>query len=144
MLVYGIQEHDATKAGLHYDLTLQDPKDKKKAIRFVIKKKPYIRCCGTRLAIKQKNHDVKFLYFQGKKIGNKKKYDGGKTGYGMGMYTLWDIGKYELVEKSKHKYLINIKAEKLNGLYYLIKMPDYMTRKGEDNWFFRKKKPSKK
>jgi len=23
-------------------------------------------------------------------------------------------------------------------------MPDYMTRKGEDNWFFRKKKPSKK
>ena len=29
MLAYGIQEHDATRAGLHYDLTLQDPKNKK-------------------------------------------------------------------------------------------------------------------
>lgn len=144
MLIYGIQEHNANRAGLHYDLTLQDPKNKKKALRFVLKKKPYIRCCKTRLAIRQKKHDLKFLYFQGKKIDNKKYYDGGKTGYGKGIYKLWDIGEYELIEKSKHKYLIKITADKLNGLYYLIKMPDYMTRKGEDNWFFRKKKPSKK
>ena len=144
MLVYGIQEHNAERSGLHYDMRLQDPTDKKKAISFVIKKKPYIRCCKTRLAIRQKKHPLKFLYFQGKRIGSKKKYDGGKTGYGKGMYKLWDIGEYKLVEKSKHKYLLEIFGSKLNGLYYLIKMPDYMTTKGEDNWFFRKKKISKK
>ena len=71
-LVYGIQEHNAEKAGLHYDFTLQDPKNPKKAIRFVVKKKPLQRCCRTRLAIMQKKHDLKFLYFQGKRIGSKK------------------------------------------------------------------------
>ena len=144
MLIYGIQEHNAKRAGLHYDMRLQDPKNKNKALSFVIKKKPYSRCCKNRLAIEQPIHPLKFLYFQGKKIGSKKYYDGGNSGYGEGMYTLWDIGKYKILEQSKHKYLLQIQGDKLNGEYYLIKMPIFMQKKGENNWFFRKRKIGKK
>ena len=144
-LVYGIQEHDADKAGLHYDLKLQDPENSKMALSFVIKKKPLLKCCKTRLAIQQKLHDLSFLYFQGKKVGDTKDYNGGKTGYGKGKYTLFDIGTYELIEKTQHKYYINIKGEVLKGEYYLIKVPRYISYSSKDDkWFFRKKKAQKK
>ena len=140
-LVYGIQEHNADKAGLHYDLKLQDPSNSKMAISFVIKKKPVLKCCKTRLAIQQKLHDLSFLYFQGKKVGDTKDYDGGTTGYGKGKYKLFDIGTYELIEKTQHKYYINIKGQVLKGEYYLIKVPRYISYSStDDKWFFRKKK----
>ena len=71
------------------------------------------------MAVKQPDHDVDWIYFQGKTIGSKKFYDGD---YGRGDYILWDIGTYDIIKMTKRKLLINIKGKRIKGMYYLLKL----------------------
>ena len=83
-----------------------------------------------------------WLFYQGKRIGSTKFYDGGKTGYGKGDYTLWDVGEYEIIERTEHKFLIHIYGKKIKGLYYIIYAKNI--KNNENAWYiFKKVKPKK-
>ena len=54
--------------------------------------------------------------------------------YGAGNVEIWDKGKYILKERTEDKLIVDIKGNKLNGIYCLLRF------KGKENWLFFKKK----
>ena len=139
--IYGIQKHDSRN--LHYDLRLQIPNKKTKCYSWAIPKGISKEYGKKRLAIYlDDSHKMEWLFYQGKRIGSTKFYDGGKTGYGKGDYTLWDVGEYELIERTEHKFLIHIYGKKIKGLYYIIYAKNI--KNNENAWYIFKKVKSKK
>jgi bifunctional non-homologous end joining protein LigD len=62
------------------------------------------------LAIKTEDHPIDYLKFKGK-IGE---------GYGAGNMSIWDSGKFEIIENTKSKKVIDFKGDKINGSYVLL------------------------
>ncbi len=56
--------------------------------------------------------------------------------YGAGTIKIWDSGNFDMLEKSKTKFLCDFKGKKLKGKYALVKFE----RAGENNWLFFKHK----
>ena len=117
--IYVIQKHKATH--LHYDLRLEY----NGVLRsWAIPKKPPKKAGIKRLAIHVEDHPVEYAKFKGVI----------PEGYGAGKVEIWDKGTYELLEHSKNKWLIDIKGNKLKGLYSLVLF------RPPKNWLFLKVK----
>jgi DNA ligase D-like protein (predicted 3'-phosphoesterase) len=57
-----------------------------------------------------------------------------KGEYGAGTVEIWDRGNYTLLERKEDKITVDIRGEKLRGIYFLVRFKD------KKNWlFFRKK-----
>lgn len=78
-----------------------------------------------RLAVQVEDHLLDYANFEGTIPEGQ---------YGAGTVEIWDKGKYILKEKTDNKLIFEIKGNKLQGLYCLIRF------KGKKNWLFFKKK----
>jgi len=117
-----IHEHHATH--LHWDLRLEMEKVLKS---WAIPKEPPRENGIKRLAIQVEDHKLSYLNFEGEIP---------EDHYGAGQVKIWDIGTFELLEKTKKKILFRLKGKKLQGKYALIKV-DYGINP-EKNWLFMK------
>lgn len=118
--IYVIQKHDATH--LHYDLRLEmDGVLKSWAVPKVPPTEPGVK----RLAVEVEDHSVEYASFEGVIP---------KGEYGAGTVEIWDRGSYGLLERREDKIVVDIRGERLKGVYYLIRF------KGGKNWLFFKKK----
>ena len=118
-LIYLIHEHHATH--LHWDLRLEMEGVLKS---WAVPKTPSANTKIKRLAIQVEDHPISYATFKGIiPEGN----------YGAGEVKIWDTGKYELIEKTSSKIIIDINGKKLKGKYALIKT-NFAGRK--NNWLF--------
>jgi DNA ligase D-like protein (predicted 3'-phosphoesterase) len=122
-LVYVIQKHNASH--LHYDLRLEMDGVLKS---WAVPKEPSSDPAVKRLAVAVEDHPLGYEKFAGTIPAGE---------YGAGTVENWDKGTYQLLEKSDNAYSLEIRGEKLKGLFYLVKL-----KPGEDkkNWLFFKKK----
>lgn len=119
-LVYVIQKHRATH--LHYDLRLEEEGVLKS---WAIPKEPPSNPGVKRLAVETEDHPLGYEDFEGKIPEDE---------YGAGLVEIWDKGNYVPIEITPGKKIIEIKGNKLKGIYALIKIK---TKEGSDkNWLF--------
>ena len=117
--IYMIHEHHATH--LHWDLRLEMNGVLKS---WAVPKQPPKVKGEKRLAIQVEDHPLEYAKFHGViPEGN----------YGAGKVLIWDNGKYELIEKTPAKIVVDFSGKKLKGRYCLIKT-SYGERK--NNWLF--------
>jgi DNA ligase D-like protein (predicted 3'-phosphoesterase) len=101
-----VQEHDASTH--HYDFRLEmDGVLKSWAVPKGISTKPGER----RLAVQVEDHDVDYINFEGE-------IEEGV--YGAGTVSIWDRGRYDLVDRKDKKLVFNLHGEKLKGSYVLV------------------------
>jgi DNA ligase D-like protein (predicted 3'-phosphoesterase) len=78
-----------------------------------------------RLAVEVEDHPIEYATFEGSIP---------KGEYGAGTVEIWDRGNYTLLERKEDKITVDIRGEKLRGIYFLVRFKD------KKNWlFFRKK-----
>jgi DNA ligase D-like protein (predicted 3'-phosphoesterase) len=116
-----VHEHHARN--LHWDLRI--------ALDGVLKswavpKEPPTTRGYRRLAIQVEDHELGYAGFEGTIPEGQ---------YGAGTVKIWDKGEYDLLEKTKDKYIIFFHGKKLLGEYALVKF----TKIGAKNWLFFKK-----
>ena len=118
--LYVIQKHDATH--LHYDLRLEmDGVLKSWAVPKPPPTEPGVR----RLAVQVEDHPLEYASFEGTIPEGE---------YGAGTVEIWDKGSYRLLERKEDKLTVDIRGERLKGIYYIIRFKDVK------NWLFFKKK----
>ena len=121
-----VQEHDAIRAGLHYDFRLEDSNCEGNFPSWVVPKLANRqRCC---LAIKVADHNEHCSYFEGT-------YE---EGYGAGDVEIWDQGTYEIESETLHSKTIILNGEKLQGKYRLQRKmigQGGSRRPHKDHWF---------
>lgn len=119
--VYVIQEHHAKR--LHWDLRFEFENVLKS---WALPKSPPQKAGVKRLAVAVDDHPLEYALFQGEiPAGN----------YGAGKVSTWDIGTFEVEEKTPKKYLLKIRGKKLEGDYCLLHF-----KPKEKNWLFFKLK----
>jgi len=123
-LVYVIQRHQASH--LHYDLRLEEEGVLKS---WAIPKEPPQEEGIKRLAVQTEDHPLGYEDFEGVIPEGQ---------YGAGKVETWDKGDYVPLELTASKWIIEIRGEKLQGKYCLIKLK---AKDSEDNnWLFFKLK----
>lgn len=118
--IYVIQKHAATH--LHYDLRLEMNGVLKS---WAVPKTPPTEAGIRRLAVEVEDHPIEYASFEGTIPPGE---------YGAGSVEIWDKGTFTLLERKKDKMTVNIQGERLNGVYYLVRLKD------SKNWLFFKKK----
>lgn len=114
---YVIQEHNADKAGKHFDLRLEN--DKGALSSWAIPKAKLPIGKEKLLAIKTEDHPIEYMDFSGII----------PSGYGKGKVKIYDKGTYEEIEKTTNKLIFRIKGK---GTYNLIKTDkNWLITKGE-------------
>jgi len=119
--IYVIQRHDATH--LHYDLRLEMDGVLKS---WAIPKTPPEEKGVKRLAVQVEDHPIEYANFEGAIPEGE---------YGAGTVEVWDRGEFDLLERGDDRIVVDIKGQRLKGLYYLVKFRG----RGENNWLFFKK-----
>jgi DNA ligase D-like protein (predicted 3'-phosphoesterase) len=122
--IYVIQKHAATH--LHYDLRLEMDGVLKS---WAVPKIPPTEAGIRRLAVEVEDHPIEYASFEGAIPEGE---------YGAGAVEIWDRGTFTLLERKESKITVNIQGERLNGVYYLIRLKD------GKNWLFFKKKWGKR
>jgi DNA ligase D-like protein (predicted 3'-phosphoesterase) len=117
--IYVIQKHQATH--LHYDLRLEMDGVLKS---WAVPKMPPTESGVKRLAVEVEDHPIEYADFEGTI----------PEGYGAGTVEIWDKGHYVLKDRKENKLIFEIKGERLEGTYCLIRF------KGRKNWLFFKKR----
>ena len=102
-----VHEHHASH--LHWDLRLEMNGVLKS---WAIPKIPPKAKGVKRLAMHVEDHPIEYAKFHGIIP---------KGNYGAGKVIIWDRGKYNLVEKTPKKIIVDIHGKKLRGKYALIK-----------------------
>jgi DNA ligase D-like protein (predicted 3'-phosphoesterase) len=116
-LIYVIHHHFASHE--HFDLRLEMNGVLKS---WAVPKTPSSDKEVKRLAIQVEDHPLIYAKFKGIiPEGN----------YGAGKVEVWDSGKYNLVESTDKKIIIDVKGKKLKGKYCLVK-----TNYGKNQWLF--------
>lgn len=118
--IYVIQKHAATH--LHYDLRLEMDGVLKS---WAIPKEPPTMPGVRRLAVEVEDHPVEYANFEGTIPEGE---------YGAGTVDIWDRGTYKLLERKEDKLIVEIKGNRLSGVYVLMRFKD------KKNWLFFKKK----
>jgi DNA ligase D-like protein (predicted 3'-phosphoesterase) len=123
-LVFVIQKHRASH--LHFDLRLEWDGVLKS---WAVPKTPPSEAGIKRLAVATEDHPLGYEDFEGTiPEGN----------YGAGTVEIWDRGSYIPVEWKENTIVFEVKAQKLEGAYCLVKLKP---KEVEDrNWLFFKKK----
>jgi len=123
-MIFVIHKHDASH--LHHDLRLEDAG----ALRsWAVPKGVPVKVGEKRLAVEVEDHPMSYASFQGTIP---------KGQYGAGKVSIWDRGKYELVEDSGNAIKFNLHGRKAKGAYRLVKY------RGGDQWLLFKVKRGKK
>lgn len=92
---------------------------------WAVPKAPLTESGVKRLAVQVEDHPLDYANFEGTIPEGQ---------YGAGTVEIWDRGKYILMEKTEDKLIFEIRGDKLQGLYCLVRF------KGRENWLFFKKK----
>ena len=116
-------EHDANRAGKHFDIRFQIPNSTSMwasfACRKIIPIKPGVKI----LAVRTHDHSQKEALFTGKI----------ESGYGAGTLKRWDGGSCNIIKYSSSHISIDFKGNKIKGIYHLINTgvidKDYKGRK---------------
>lgn len=125
-LSFVIQRHQARR--LHYDMRLERDGVLKS---WAIPKQPSNEADIKRLAVETEDHPLEYQDFEGEIPEGQ---------YGAGKVEIWDGGSYFPVEWKKSLIIFEVKAQKLHGLFCLVKLKP---KEPEDkNWLFFKKKES--
>ena len=107
-----VQEHDARTH--HYDFRLElDGVLKSWAVPKGISTRPGER----RLAVEVEDHDLAYVDFEGE-------IEEGL--YGAGTVSIWDRGRYKLVDRKDYKLVFNLYGAKLKGSYVLVHTKEKM------------------
>lgn len=106
-LRFVVHEHDAKKAGLHYDLRLESNSILKD---WAFRKAPPESMGIKRFGIAQEDHDLLWLDFEGEI----------REGYGAGTMKIWDRGFYEVIKKTDKAIVLKFYGNRLKGEYMLI------------------------
>jgi DNA ligase D-like protein (predicted 3'-phosphoesterase) len=122
--VYVIQRHQASH--LHYDLRLEEEGVLKS---WAIPKEPPQEEGIKRLAVQTEDHPLGYEDFEGVIPEGQ---------YGAGKVETWDKGDYVPLELTASKWIIEIRGEKLQGKYCLIKLKAKDSK--DNNWLFFKLK----
>ena len=120
---YVVQEHDAKRAGLHYDFRLEDGDMFKSWVVPKLAVKDWENPGTVALAIQVSNHTEESAFFEGE-------YG---PGYGEGTVKIWDTGEYDIERKGWGKWIFVLRGSKLNGKFSL-------TRKvgSKKHWFLKR------
>lgn len=114
--IFVIQRHKADRAGLHFDLRLQQGK----TLRSWAVKKHKLPSKGEKLlAVEVEPHPLSYSDFEGKIP---------KGEYGAGDVEIYDKGTYETISKDKKKWVFKLNG-KHEGTYVLVNI-------GDKNWLF--------
>jgi len=106
-----VHEHNARKAGLHYDLRLEmNGVLKDWAFRKELPLEPGVK----RYGVKQEDHELRWLEFEGEIA----------EGYGAGTMRIWDRGEYEILKSEEDKLVLKFYGLKLRGTYVLLRFRD--------------------
>ena len=124
-LIYVIQRHDASH--LHYDLRLQMQGVLKS---WAIPKEPVFKKGVKRLAVGVEDHPLGYEKFEGTIPEGQ---------YGAGEVSIWDKGRYEILDEKPGRFLLAIDGKKLRGRYVLLKLKPKPGEKKDKNWLFFKK-----
>ncbi len=123
--IYVVQEHHARR--LHWDLRLENEGVLKS---WAIPKEPPTIPGVRRLAVAVEDHPLEYATFKGMIPDGE---------YGAGEVKIWDSGTYSPISLKDEKWTVEIRGEKLQGEYVLVK-----TAYGKgNNWLFFKAKPKK-
>jgi len=106
-----IQEHEAERAGLHYDLRLDVGNTLES---WVVPKGVPLVTGQRRLAVKVTDHSIGCKGFEGTI----------KEGYGKGDVRIWDEGEYEFIDGNPTSRYIKFMGDKVRGNYILRKWKD--------------------
>lgn len=105
---FAVHEHEAKKAGLHYDLRLEMDG----VLKDWVFRKPLPEEVGVRrFGLMQEDHDLSWLNFEG----------GIKEGYGAGTMKIWDKGSYEIIKRTEDSVNLRFYGGRLRGTYVLMK-----------------------
>ena len=117
-----VMEHDAKKAGHHFDLRFKLPNSNMWA-SFAIPKGFPKECSKKYLIIKTKDHTKKEAFLTGKI----------EEGYGAGTLKIFDKGKCTILKWHESTHIIlDFEGIKIKGVYHILK-PD--TLKKKDQYF---------
>ncbi len=123
--IFVIQKHDASH--LHWDFRLEMGGVLKS---WAVPKEPSKKVGERRLAVHVTDHDISYAKFEGKIPEGQ---------YGAGTVKIWDQGTYEMIDKSKNKFIFDLHGKKLKGKYCLIKFD----KAGPKSWLLFRKKEEK-
>ena len=122
--VFVIQKHKA--AHLHYDFRLENKGVLKSwAVPKELSAEGYVK----RLAIQVEDHELGYEKFEGEIPKGK---------YGAGTVEIWDKGFFMPLKFNSKEIIVELKGNKLNGVYCLIKLKPNILK--DKNWLFFKKK----
>lgn len=112
---YVIHEHQAKRAGLHYDLRIENDKHQLSswAIRKGLPKKSGVK----HLAIQQPNHQMRWLDVTGEYKG-----ENARNRYGEGTYKILSKGTLTIINKSKDNLVFEISDGEFKGKYVLHRL----------------------
>jgi len=123
-----VVEHDAKRAGLHYDLRFKIPGSSKWA-SFAIRKGVPLETGKKVLAVRTEDHAEREATYTGII----------KTGYGAGVLKKWDSGSCNVIKFSTAHITVDFKGSKVKGVYHFVSTgvidkdydkPSYMLFKG--------------
>lgn len=104
-----IVEHQARRAGLHYDLRFRMPKSRLWA-SFAVRKGIPEEVGKKVLAVRTHDHTEKEALFTGEI----------KSGYGAGKLKKWDSGPCIITKYTSAHIIVEFKGRKIKGIYHLI------------------------
>jgi bifunctional non-homologous end joining protein LigD len=104
-----IQEHDAKKAGKHFDLRLEN--DKGTMSSWALPKAKLPTGSERLLAMKTEDHPISYNKFEGEIPEGE---------YGGGTVKIYDSGKYKEIESTNKKIIFELSSKKSKGKYTLI------------------------
>lgn len=122
--IFVIQKHKA--AHLHYDFRLENKGVLKS---WAVPKEPPVEEHVKRLAIQVEDHELGYEKFEGEIP---------KGEYGAGTVEIWDKGSFMPLKFNSKEIIVELKGNKLNGIYCLIKLKPNISK--DKNWLFFKKK----
>lgn len=104
-----IHEHQALKAGLHYDVRLEHDCSLKS---WATRKLPELVDQKTkRIGLFQtKDHALSYYNFEGEL----------SDGYGKGMVSIWDNGSFDIIKWDQKSKIIDFKGKKLKGKFVIL------------------------
>ncbi len=116
--IFVIQRHKARH--LHFDFRISLDGVLKS---WAVPKEPPRESGTKRLAIMTEDHPLSYAKFEGIIPEGQ---------YGAGIVEIWDSGTFELEDLKSDKIVLELKGEKLDGKYVLLKFP----KAGEKEWLF--------
>lgn len=127
--VFVIMEHDAKRAGLHFDLRFRMP-DSVMWASFAVPKGVPTKPGKKVSAFRTKDHTRRDAMLTGII----------KDGYGSGRLTIWDLGKCNILKYTNDRIALELFGRKIKGIYHLISIAKPGVTQNRTHLLFKSKK----